>query len=224
MKRHTFSVIFCFVLLCSAATIHGQGFTGPTVNNNQAVMISRPVMVSEARNLPDDSWVMLTGNIVSGLPGSKAYIFRDATGEITVEIDRKVWRGLSAGVSDRVTISGELEIKRGQAIIEVKAITSTDREVPARPGQAVTVTRPITIGEARNLPHDSWVILTGNIVNSLSDKKYTFRDSTGEITVEIDRDKWRGLSVGASDRVEISGELKLKNGQYSVKVKAIRKL
>jgi uncharacterized protein (TIGR00156 family) len=224
MKKNTLLSIFCFALLFPAATVYGQGFTGPRANNNQAVTISEPITVSEAKNLPNDSWVVLTGNIVSALPGSKAYIFRDATGEITVEIDRKVWRGLSAGLSDKVTISGELEIKKRQVIIEVKAITCLDREVTPRQGQAVTATRPITVGEAKNLPHDSWVILTGNIINTRGDEKYTFRDATGEITVEIDRDEWRGLSVGVSDNVEISGELKIKNGQYSVKVKAIRKL
>jgi uncharacterized protein (TIGR00156 family) len=220
MKRSFFG-IRCLTLLFSAALVHGQGFTGPGSRNNdrqdnrrvQAVTVSQPVTVSEAGNLPDDSWVILRGNIAGALPGGKYYTFRDPSGEITVEIDWRVWRGLSAGPSDLVDISGGLEIKRDRTLIEVRTIT-----------RAGTVIQPVTVSEARRLPNKSWVILTGNIVNALRDEYYTFRDSTGEITVDIERKVWRGLSVGVSDRVEISGELEIKRGQTSIEVKAVRKI
>jgi len=74
-------------------------------------------------NLPHDSWVILNGNIVGQLPeGRHNYSFRDSSGEITVDIGPKEWRGLSAGVSDRVEIYGEVKIHRGQALIKVHAI------------------------------------------------------------------------------------------------------
>jgi len=93
------------------------------------------------------------------------------------------------------------------------------------PGQAVMISHPITIGEARSLPHDSWVVLNGNIINMLSGgRQYTFRDATGDIAVDIGPKEWRGLSVGASDRVEIYGEVKLHRGQIHIKVHAIRKM
>ena len=230
MKKYTFFCLCCLIHLLSVALVYGQGFTGPGSNNNnrsnnrqvQAVTVGEPVTVSEVRNLPNNSWVILAGNIVSALPGGKYYTFRDSSGEITLEIDWKVWRGLSAGVSERVEIRGEVEIERGQVIIDVRAITGTTGPNIGS-AQAIAVSQSITVDEAKNLPNNSWVILTGNIVNALRDENYTFRDSSGEITLEIDWKIWRGLSVDVSDRIEISGEVKVKRGQVSIEVKAIRK-
>ena len=209
-----FLIIFfcCLIFVFSQEIVYGQPVT-----------VSQPITVAEARNLPLDSWVILTGYIVNALPGGRHYTFRDSTGEITVEIEWDVWRGLSVGPSDRVTIYGELETRRGQPSIEVEAITGSER-VNARQGQAVTITSPITVAEARNLPRNSWVVLTGYIVQSLRGEYYIFRDPSGEITVEIERNVWRGLSAGPSDRVEISGEIEIERGQVTIDVKAIRRI
>ena len=138
-----------------------------------------------------------------------------------------MWRGLSVDVSDRVEIHGSVDINRGQVSIEAKAIigTNTPIAIPnARAGQAIAISGPITISEARTLPKNSWVILTGNIVNEIRSAKYfLFRDSTGEITIEIERKVWRGLSVGVADRVEIYGYVDINKGQVSIEVKAIKK-
>jgi uncharacterized protein (TIGR00156 family) len=211
-----------FILLLLTVTVHGQGFTGHGGRTNytqdQPVMVSQSITVSEAKNLPGDSWVILIGNIINAMPRDRYYTFRDSSGEITIEIDWKVWRGLSFNVSDRVEICGEVKKNRRQILIEVNAITGIGG---TRKSQAVTVS------EARNLPRDSWVILTGNIVNTLpgqGGRYYTFRDSSGEITVEIDRRAWRGLSSGTSDNVEISGEVNINRRQVSINVKSIRKI
>jgi uncharacterized protein (TIGR00156 family) len=84
----------------------------------------------------------------------------------------------------------------------------------------------VTVVQAKSLPDNSLVILTGNIVQSIGHEKYTFRDSTGDITIEIDRDLWTllGLSVGINDRVEIRGEIDIENRVAEVDVKYIRKL
>jgi uncharacterized protein (TIGR00156 family) len=216
MKRYT----ILLMLLCATAFIHAQGFTGPGTNV-QPVMVSQPVTISEAKNYPHDSWVVITGNIVSVLPGGRHFMFRDSSGEIPIEIGPKEWRGLSAVISDtaenRVEICGEVKIERGQIFIKVHAITSAAKSNVRR--------NAVTINEAQNLPHDSWVVLTGNIVFSLPPPNdYTFRDSSGEITIDIGPKEWRGLSVGVSDRVEISGEVKRERGQVFIKVHAIRKI
>ena len=210
--------IFLIIFFCCLIFVFSQGIV-----YGQPVTVSQPITVAEARNLPLDSWVILTGYIVNALPGGRHYTFRDSTGEITVEIEWDVWRGLSVGPSDRVTIYGELETRRGQPSIEVEAITGSER-VNTRQGQAVTITSPITVAEARNLPRNSWVVLTGYIVQSLRGEYYIFRDPSGEITVEIERNVWRGLSAGPSDRVEISGEIEIERGQVTVDVKAIRRI
>jgi uncharacterized protein (TIGR00156 family) len=83
----------------------------------------------------------------------------------------------------------------------------------------------VTVEQAKNYPHDSWVILNGNIVSVLpGGRHFMFRDYSGEIPVDIGPKEWRGLSVGASDKVEISGEVKRERGQVFIKVHAIRKI
>jgi len=219
----------------------GFGFTGPAGSDNfipgQAVMISQPITVSEARNLPHDSWVVISGNIIAMLPGGRQYTFRDATGDITVDIGPKEWRGLSVDITDKVEIYGEVKLHRGLFHIKVHAITGTGK-VSRLPGQPLTVMSPISINEAKNLPHDSWVVLSGNIASSLAgghgrpkatgpgggpgSRNYLFHDASGEIVIDIGPKEWRGLSVGVSDRLEIYGEVKYHRGQIQIKVHAIR--
>jgi uncharacterized protein (TIGR00156 family) len=89
-------------------------------------------------------------------------------------------------------------------------------------GQVQTV----TVVQARNLSDNSLVILSGNIVQSLGREKFTFRGSTGDIAVEIDRNLWLlfDLSVNANDRVEIRGEVDIENRAAEIDVKYLRKL
>ncbi len=64
--------------------------------------------VAQAKQLPDDSYVKLQGTIVKSL-GKDKYLFRDKTGDITIEIDHKEWRGVTAGPNDVVEIQGEVD-------------------------------------------------------------------------------------------------------------------
>jgi len=85
----------------------------------------------------------------------------------------------------------------------------------------------VTASQVRNLWEGSLVILTGNIVNSLGREKFTFRDSTGEVTIEIDSNLWvlLDLTVSANDRVEIRGEIEIqKNRTMIVDVLYLKKL
>ncbi|GHT79920.1 TIGR00156 family protein [Spirochaetia bacterium] len=89
-------------------------------------------------------------------------------------------------------------------------------------GQVQTV----TVLQARGLPDKSLVILTGTIVQSLGREKYTFRDSTGDITVDIDWELWTllGISINANDRVEIGGKVDVERRVVEIDVKYIKKL
>ncbi|MBD5641024.1 MAG: NirD/YgiW/YdeI family stress tolerance protein [Desulfovibrio sp.] len=72
--------------------------------------------VSQARGMRDDARVTLTGNIVSQLPSDHdKYIFRDATGEITVEIDQEDFRGQNVTPANTVRIIGEVDKEFGRA-------------------------------------------------------------------------------------------------------------
>jgi uncharacterized protein (TIGR00156 family) len=118
MRKYALILIF----LISTVVVHGQGLLSP---NNAPVMTTKPVTVGEAKNLPHDSWVTITGNITGVLPGGHNYTFRDRTGEISVDIGPKEWRGLSVEASDRVEIQGEVKVQRGQISIKVHAIRKT---------------------------------------------------------------------------------------------------
>jgi uncharacterized protein (TIGR00156 family) len=64
-----------------------------------------------------------------------------------------------------------------------------------------------TVAEAKNMPDDSPVTLTGKIEKSLGGDKYQFRDKSGTLVLEIDNDDWNGVTVGENDLVEIIGEV-----------------
>lgn len=65
----------------------------------------------------------------------------------------------------------------------------------------------VTVEEAKKLSDDTPVILTGKIEQNLGNEKYQFRDATGIITIEIDDDKWNGVTVTPEDTVEVHGEI-----------------
>ncbi|OYQ73493.1 YgiW/YdeI family stress tolerance OB fold protein [Wohlfahrtiimonas sp. G9077] len=64
-----------------------------------------------------------------------------------------------------------------------------------------------TVKDAMTLRDDAYVKLRGKIVKHSHKDKYIFSDDTGSITVEIDKDKWRGLTINDKDLVEIVGEV-----------------
>jgi len=75
--------------------------------------------VEQVKILPDDTWVKMTGTIVRFL-GDEMYIFRDDTGDITVDIDRKFRQDFSVG--DAVEITGKIDIDKSVVLINVKNI------------------------------------------------------------------------------------------------------
>lgn len=64
-----------------------------------------------------------------------------------------------------------------------------------------------TVAEALKMSDETYVALTGKIVNSLGDEKYTFKDQTGEVVIEIDDDDWHGVKVTPENTITINGEV-----------------
>jgi uncharacterized protein (TIGR00156 family) len=91
------------------------------------------VSVSEAQKLGDDMPVRMRGTIVRSL-GHKAYEFRDASGTITIFIDRKVWQGLSVTAQDTVEIIGEIDSDFSSHGVDVEAIQKLPTETPKAGG------------------------------------------------------------------------------------------
>lgn len=90
------------------------GFSGPGAVNNTTVQA--------AKAMRDDAHVTLTGNIIKQI-GHEKYVFRDATGEITVDIDDKDFRGQDVNPENTVRIFGEVDKDFGrEAEIDVKRL------------------------------------------------------------------------------------------------------
>lgn len=89
-----------------------QGPTGGTDNNT----------VAKALKAWDDSPVVLTGNIVERLAGSDdKYMFRDATGQVIVDIDHELFWGKTVTPANTVRIAGEVDKEMFEATkIDVK--------------------------------------------------------------------------------------------------------
>ena len=74
------------------------------------------------------------------------------------------------------------------------------------------------------MSNNSYVSVQGNIIKRISDDKYSFKDSTGTITVEIDDDKWGGVNANTQDKLELIGEVEKKYNSVELDVDSVRKL
>lgn len=81
----------------------------------------------------------------------------------------------------------------------------------------------MTVAEAKKLGDDTPVVLIGKLEKSLGGEKYLFTDNTGSVTVEIDNDDWRGLTVNDKDTVEICGEVDKDFMNFEIDVDSIAK-
>lgn len=66
---------------------------------------------------------------------------------------------------------------------------------------------PSSVAEALKLNDDTPVVLVGQIEKSLGDEKYLFKDASDSVTVEIDNEDWRGVTVTPKDTIVIQGEI-----------------
>lgn len=69
---------------------------------------------------------------------------------------------------------------------------------------------PSTVTEVKHLSHlkdDSKVMLKGQVVKSLGQEKYEFRDSTGTVTIEIDDELWGGRALLPTQTITLIGEV-----------------
>jgi uncharacterized protein (TIGR00156 family) len=104
--------LLAFVGLNVNAQQQDGGYKGPG-----AVAIT----VAEAKNLRDDTPVILRGKIERFL-GDEKYLFSDDTGNIVIEIDNRVWGSLSVDENEVVEINGEIDREFRGNEVEVRTI------------------------------------------------------------------------------------------------------
>lgn len=89
------------------------GFKGPSISETTVI---------KAKDLSDDTWVILTGKITKKI-GDELYVFEDSTGGINVDIDHKRWRGQTVTPENTVRIEGKVDKEWTSTEIDVKQIT-----------------------------------------------------------------------------------------------------
>ncbi|MCK5829273.1 MAG: NirD/YgiW/YdeI family stress tolerance protein [Methylococcales bacterium] len=72
------------------------------------------------------------------------------------------------------------------------------------PGATSSLTTVKSIGSMKD---DDKITLEGFIIKETRSEHYTFKDSTGEIEVEIDNKDFRGLKVTPKTKIRIVGEV-----------------
>lgn len=124
MKKNIIALMTVVTLACTGAAM-ADGFNNGTTqqfNNGYTGQAQALITVEQAKQMPDDAWVTLQGNIVKQI-GDEDYVFQDNTGQINVEIDQKYWRGITINPTDLVQITGEVETHRFKPVdIDVKNI------------------------------------------------------------------------------------------------------
>ncbi|QIW16509.1 TIGR00156 family protein [Pasteurellaceae bacterium RH1A] len=76
------------------------------------------VTIAQAKTFNDDSIVLLEGNIVRQIDNDE-FIFRDATGEIKIEVEDHAWNGLNVTPQDKIRIQGKLDKEWNKADLDV---------------------------------------------------------------------------------------------------------
>lgn len=106
------------------------------------------------------------------------------------------------------------------------ATSTVDTSQPASPAvapqannTAQTAPQTATVSQLAQLPNDSLVLLQGQLIKDLGDEKYLFKDSTGEIPVEIDKELWIGGGFVANENVALHAEIDVENNVVKVDVK-----
>jgi uncharacterized protein (TIGR00156 family) len=94
--------MFAFALLLSLIGVNAMAqFTGPSATG-------QPTTVEQVNQARLGTYVTVTGHLVAHLRGSY-FTFRDATGDIRVEIENSVWENRQIGPDTKVRLLGEVD-------------------------------------------------------------------------------------------------------------------
>ena len=133
MKKRSLATILVLSTIAATGVFAQGGFQDPNapkmehhkkgdfkrggfVNTDQTVS-----KASEAGSWQDDQYIILQGNIVKQV-GKDDFIFKDASGEIQVEIERKAWRGQDISPSDEVKLYGEVDKSWNKTEVDIERV------------------------------------------------------------------------------------------------------
>ncbi|HIG64112.1 MAG: NirD/YgiW/YdeI family stress tolerance protein [Gammaproteobacteria bacterium] len=79
-----------------------------------------------------------------------------------------------------------------------------------------TTLSAVPVNSINDLDDDDEVILEGYLVKKTGKEEYLFKDKTGEIKVEIDDKKLRGITITPETLIKIKGEVD--NDWFSIQI------
>ncbi len=124
MKKY-FWATFITLYMSTPVLADNNSFTGPSVSmggfSGPTKGITTVQQVLDAGIFSDDTPVVLTGYIQAAL-GKKKYLFADATGSITVDIDHKKWLGQTVTPETKVQLIGEIDREISKIKVDVDLI------------------------------------------------------------------------------------------------------
>lgn len=86
--------------------------------NQGGFMLSKePTKVADAATWQDDQVIVLEGQILKQV-GKEEFVFKDDSGELTLEIERKAWHGQTVTPNDKVKVIAEVEKSWGKTEVE----------------------------------------------------------------------------------------------------------
>lgn len=77
--------------------------------------------VAAIKEAEDNAIMVIEGQIIKQV-GKDDFIFKDATGEVEVEVSKKAWRGQTITPNDTVEIRGKIDKEWNKTEVEVKQI------------------------------------------------------------------------------------------------------
>lgn len=122
--------LLTFVMLAVLAVPAYAAFEGPNSGGQSMGGFQGPTggvqadTVKKAQSSWDDAPVVLTGNIVERLAGSDdKYLFKDATGQIIVDIDHEIFADRTVTPQTKVRLSGKVDKDMMEPVkIDVKVL------------------------------------------------------------------------------------------------------
>ena len=79
---------------------------------------------------------------------------------------------------------------------------------PISMSQAAAISATVTtVKQALTAKDDTPVKLHGQVVKSIGDEKYQFRDKTGTITINVDDELWQGHPISPTTNIGLVGEV-----------------
>ncbi|WP_373819148.1 YgiW/YdeI family stress tolerance OB fold protein [Glaesserella sp.] len=131
MKKLAFitALVLSTASVSALASPQQGGFQGPSDQSNKAAMqnggfVNKGQAVSQVidiASMKDDQYVVLQGKIVQQVDNDE-FLFRDASGEIVVEIERKAWRGQQITPNDEIKVYGEVDKSWNKTEVEAHNI------------------------------------------------------------------------------------------------------